>query len=147
LTDATTGQTFMQSRFRAGPFVNFDRVVSFESSARSLYNGLTIDFDRRMSAGLWVRASYTLGKAVDTVPDATAVTPGLPADDAKFASNPADFNADRARSNGDRRHRLVVSAAYDTESLAQDTDTFASAAIRGWTVSMILTAQSGLPYS
>ena len=75
----------------------------------------------------------------DTVPDATAVVPGT--DDAKFASNPADFNADRAPGNNDQRHRLVLSAVYTT-----DVEKYGKLA-GGWTFAAILTAQSGQPYS
>jgi hypothetical protein len=75
----------------------------------------------------------------DTVPDATAVVPGT--DDAKFASNPADFAEDRAAGNNDQRHRLVISAVYTSGTQARH------ALAAGWTLAAILTAQSGQPYS
>jgi hypothetical protein len=137
-TVAETGQALPHYRFGAGPFVNFARIISFQSSAVSTYHGFTVEANRRIG-DLQARAAYTLGKVTDTVPDATAVVPGT--DDAKFASNPANFEADRAPGNNDQRHRLVVSAVY-TSSVADR-----GALAGGWTFAAILTAQSGQPYS
>jgi hypothetical protein len=86
------------------------------------------------------RAAYTLGKVTDTVPDATAVVPGSSSDDAKYASNPKDFDADRTVGNNDQRHRFVFSGMYDTNGLS-------GALARGWEFGVIFTAASGQPYS
>jgi len=137
-TVAGTGEQLAHYRFAAGPFVNFSRIIAFQSSAVSTYNGLTVEANRRFTAGLQLRAAYTLGKVVDTVPDATAVVP-QGSDDAKFASNPADFDVDRTAGNNDQRHRLVLSGVYQP----QGTSVWA----RGWTFAAILSAQSGQPYS
>ena len=137
-TVAGTGQTLSHYRFAAGPFANFARIISFQSSALSTYHGFTVEANRRFG-DLQARVAYTAGKVTDTVPDATAVVPGT--DDAKFASNPADFDADRAPGNNDQRHRLVVSAVYT--SAARDRRLLTS----GWTLAAIFTAQSGQPYS
>ena len=131
-------------RFAAGPFTNFGRIISFQSSAESTYNGLTFEINRRFSGGLQARAAYTVGKVEDTVPDATAVVPGG-GDDAKFASNPADFDADRTPGNNDQRHRLVVSGVYVTN--AQAMKGLRRVLWGGWTFAAIFTAQSGQPYS
>ena len=139
LTVAETGQVLPHYRFGAGPFLNFARIISFQSSAVSTYHGFTVEAHRRFSGGLQARAVYTLGKVIDTVPDATAVVPGT--DDAKFASDPADFDADRAPGNNDQRHRLVVSGVYTTDVGKHGT------LAGGWTFAAILTAQSGQPYS
>jgi hypothetical protein len=73
--------------------------------------------NRRLSNHLMARAAYTLGKVTDTVPDATAVVPGSSTDDAKYASNPKDFEADRTVGNNDQRHRVVLSGMCDTNGL------------------------------
>ena len=138
-TVAETGQALAHYRFGAGPFANFARMISFQSSAVSTYHGITVEAHRRFSGGLQARAAYTLGKVTDTVPDATAVVPGT--DDAKFASNPADFDADRTPGNNDQRHRLVLSGVYTTDARKH------GALAAGWTFAAILTAQSGQPYS
>jgi outer membrane receptor protein involved in Fe transport len=144
-TVAATGATLPYYRFAAGPYTNFARIISFQSTAISRYNGFTLDLNRRFARGLSARAAYTLGKVVDTVPDATAVVPGSSSDDAKYASNPASFAVDRTFGNNDQRHRFVFSAVYDTVN-AGGTGA-AGALARGWTFSTIWTAASGQPYS
>jgi outer membrane receptor protein involved in Fe transport len=136
-TVAERGQALPHYRFAAGPYTNFARIISFQSSAVSTYHGFTVEANRRFG-DFQARAAYTLGKVTDTVPDATAVVPGT--DDAKFASNPANFDADRAPGNNDQRHRLVMSGVYTS---GKQRSMLAS----GWTVAAIFTAQSGQPYS
>jgi hypothetical protein len=138
-TVAETGQALPHYRFAAGPYTNFARIISFQSSAVSTYNGFTVEAHRRFTGGLQARAAYTLGKVTDTVPDATAVVPGT--DDAKFASNPADFDTDRAPGNNDQRQRLVLSGVLTTDAATR------GKLAGGWTFAVILTAQSGQPFS
>jgi outer membrane receptor protein involved in Fe transport len=113
-------------------FTGFQRVIAFESNAESNYNGFTLDLNRRFAAGSMLRASYTLSRVVDTVPDATAVAPGNIGDDLKYASNPLDFEVDRTVGANDQPHRFVTSGVYG---------------VRRWWFSGIFTAQSGQPYS
>jgi hypothetical protein len=128
------------------PFSNFTRVIAFESTAESRYNGLTLELNRRMWNHLQYRAAYTLGKVVDTVPDATAVVPGNAGDDVKYASNPNRFDTDRTVGNNDQRHRFVLSAIYDTNRF-DGVQGWLGTLARNWTVSLILSAQSGQPYT
>lgn len=128
------------------PFRNFRRVVAYESSATSRYNGLGLELNRRLDSGLQLRVAYTLGKVVDTVPESLAVLPGG-GEDARYASNPADFGADRTAGNNDQRHRLVASGVYSTDRLGRELSGLARALVQGWSFSGIVTAQSGQPYS
>ena len=129
------------------PFGNFQRVIAFESTAVSRYNGVTLELNRRFAGNVQFRAAYTLGKVVDTVPDATAVVPGNAGDDVKYASNPLNFDADRTVGNNDQRHRFVASGVYSTNGLASGLDGFLRVLVNGWSFSGILTAQSGQPYT
>ena len=145
---ADSGQSVPYHFFSADrPFSNFQRVIAFEASAESRYNGLTMEVNRRFKNNFQFRAAYTLGKVEDTVPDATAVVPGNAGDDIKYASNPADFDADRTAGNNDQRHRFVLSGVYSTDGLAEDFEGLGRALIGGWSFSAIFTAQSGQPYS
>ena len=133
LTVAGTGETMRYHFFGTDrPFRGFQRVIAFESNAESRYHGLTFDLNRRFAGNSMFRVAYTLGRVIDTVPDATAVLPGSVQDDQKHASNPGDFEVDRTFGNNDQRHRLVASGVYGAG---------------GWWLSGILTAQSGQPYS
>jgi outer membrane receptor protein involved in Fe transport len=146
-TVAGSGETFPYHFDGADrQFSNFTRVIGFESTAESRYNGLTFELNRRLANHLQYRAAYTLGKVEDTVPDATAVVPGNAGDDAKYASNPTNFDADRTVGNNDQRHRLVLSGVYDTNGLGSG-DGLMKAFVRNWSFSVIFTAQSGQPYT
>jgi hypothetical protein len=147
-TVAGSAQTLTYPRLGANrPFANFQRVIAFESTAESRYNGLTFELNRRFTAGLQLRAAYTLGKVTDTVPDATAVVPGNAGDDIKYASNPLNFEVDRTVGNNDQRHRFVASGTYDTDALTSGFAGLGRTLAGGWTLSAILSAQSGQPYS
>ena len=147
VVDGTT-DSFAYPFFAADrPFANFQRVIAFEATAESRYNGITFEVNRRYSNSLQFRAAYTLGKVTDTVPDATAVVPGNAGDDVKYASNPADFEVDRTAGNNDQRHRFVASTVFSTNDLGDDLDGITRMLVRGWTVGAIFTAQSGQPYS
>jgi hypothetical protein len=147
-TVAGTGETFPYHFFGSDrPFANFTRVIGFESTAESLYNGITFEVNRRFANHLQFRGAYTLGKVEDTVPDATAVVPGNPGDDVKYASNPSDFDADRTAGNNDQRHRFVLSGIYDTNGLGDGLSGVMRELVRHWSFSAILTAQSGQPYT
>jgi hypothetical protein len=146
LTDGS--ETFSYHTFgNDRPFANFTRVIAFESNAESRYNGLTLELNRRFANNFQGRVAYTLGKVEDTVPDATAVVPGNPGDDVKYASNPEDFDADRTYGNNDQRHRFVASGLYLTNGLAESMAGLSRALVQGWTFGLILTAQSGQPYT
>ena len=148
LTIAGTGQAVRYHFFGADrPYRNFQRVIAFESNAYSRYHGLTLDLNRRFDAGSQLRIAYTVGKVIDTVPDATAVAAGNLADDLKYASNPADFEVDRTAGNNDQPHRLVISGVFGTDGLANGLSGVAHALARQWWFSAIFTAQSGQPYS
>ena len=147
-TVAGTSTTYSYPFFGTDrPFANFLRVISFESTAVSRFNGLTLELNRRFAGDKQLRLAYTLGKVVDTVPDATAVVPGNSSDDVKYASNPANFDADRTVGNNDQRHRFVASGLYSTNGLAGGLDGFMASLVRNWSFSAILTAQSGQPYT
>jgi outer membrane receptor protein involved in Fe transport len=127
------------------PFVNFGRIIEFQSTAESEYSGLTLELRRRFGDGLQANIAYTLGKVEDTVPDATAVVPNS-SDDAKFPSNPFDFDDDRAPGSNDQRHRLVLSGYWNL-GRTQPAGGWRNSLLGGWSLSWIATAQTGQPYS
>jgi outer membrane receptor protein involved in Fe transport len=128
------------------PFTSFNRILRFESTARSNYNGLTAEVRRRFGGKLQASLVYTLGKVKDTKPDATAVVPGNPGDDAKYASNPFDLEADYASGDVDQRHRLVFSGYWDL-GYWKGRSGATRALLDGWALAWISTVESGLPYS
>jgi hypothetical protein len=141
------GTVTVQQFPTARPFTNFDRIIQFESTAESEYNGLTLELRKRSRGRFQGAVAYTLGKVEDTVPDATAVVPGSTGDDLKYASNPVNFDVDRTDGANDQRHRLVLSGVYNTSLLAEGKDGFARALVNGWTFGVIFSAGSGQPYT
>ncbi|MGE5718001.1 MAG: hypothetical protein ACM369_15240, partial [Acidobacteriota bacterium] len=127
------------------PFSNFNRVIQFQSTAKSEYNGLTLEINKRFSKNWQARVAYTFSKVIDTRPDATAVVPAS-SDDAKFASDPRNFLVDRAVGDADVPHRLVISA-YWSMPYFRDAGGWKQAVFGGWSLSGIFTIASGLPYT
>jgi hypothetical protein len=130
----------------ARPFNAFDRIIRFESSAESNYNALNFEVHKRFDGALQAGLVYTLGHVTDTKPDATAAVPGIPGDDVKHASNPVDFEVDRAGGDVDVRHRLVLNGIWDL-GYRDGSGPLGRAVLGGWAVSWIGTIQSGQPYS
>lgn len=129
----------------ARPFSNFDRMIRFESTAESEYNGFTLELRRRFRGHFAGNLAYTYGKVTDTAPDATAVVPNS-GDDAKFAPDPVNFDLADAPGNNDQRHRLVVSGLWSLDYW-QNRSGAAKALLDGWALSWIATWQTGQPYS
>ena len=126
------------------PFTNFSRVIAFQSSARSEYNGITLDLNKRFSGNWVARLAYTFSEAMDDKPDQTAVVP-FGFDDGKYAQ---DLVNEFALSDLDVRHRAVLSGVWYTNSYAERIrNPFLRALGRGWTLSGIASFQTGYPYS
>lgn len=128
------------------PFSKFARVIEFQSTADSKYNGLTVEVKKRYSHNWQARLAYTLSKVTDNKPDATAVVPQS-GDDAKFASDPQDFGADYAPGDNDVRHRIVLSGVWSPEYAGLTKNPVVQWLTSGWTLSGVISYQTGQPYS
>jgi hypothetical protein len=128
------------------PFANFARVIEFQSTAHSQYNGLTVEFNKRFSQNWQARLAYTIGKAKDDKSDATAVVP-QGSDDSKFASDPPGFVRDWGPADSDVHHRIVFSGVWTIPYGGDIQNGFARALATGWTLSGIVAFQTGMPYS
>ena len=129
----------------ARPFSNFDRIIRFESTAESEYNGIVLEARKRWGDDLQAAIAYTYGKVTDTAPDATAVVPNG-SDDAKFGPDPTRFSLADGPGNNDQRHRLVLSGVWHIDYVDADSG-FAHALLDDWSLSWIASYQSGQPYS
>ena len=133
------------TRYTGRPFTNFARILEFQSSANSQYNGLTLDVQKRFSNNWQMRLAYTYSKVKDDKPDATAVVPGT--DDAKYAQDPLNLHGDWAPGDNDVPHRVVLSGVWSLDSYSQHMGGISRAIFGGWTISGIASWQSGQPYS
>jgi outer membrane receptor protein involved in Fe transport len=139
------GGSLTVNRYPARLASNFDRLVRFESTGRSNYNGLTLELKKRFRGTLLANLAYTLGQVKDNNPDSVNVVLGG-GDDARFPSDPVDRDADYAPGNNDVRHRLVFSGYWDL-NYWKNAGGAAKALLDGWSLSWIATAHSGYPYS
>ena len=147
VTSAITGDgSVSYVKYNSRPFTNFARIIEFQSSARSRYDGITLDVQKRFSNNWQARVAYTYSKAKDDRPDATAVVPG--GDDSKFASDPLNFGADYTWGDNDVRHRVVLSGVWSLDSYAQSLGSgWMRALASGWSISGIASYQTGQPYT
>jgi outer membrane receptor protein involved in Fe transport len=137
-----TYQKFTSTR----PFPNFARVIAFESTAKSDYNGVTLELIKRYSHNWQARVAWTYGHVLDTKPDQTAVVPAS-SDDAKFAQDPINLNGDYASGDNDVRHRIVVSGVWDLNYASGISNSFLRGFASNWSLSGIVFFQTGQPYS
>jgi hypothetical protein len=143
-TVSGTGQTFTVNRYGTRPIPAFSRILQFESSANSTYNGLIMEVRKRFARNFQFLGSYTWSHVIDDAPDATAVVPG--ADDFKMLSDPLCDVCDRASSVNDQRHRFVVSGVWQMH-YADGFSAIPKAVLGGWELSTIFSVQTGQPYT
>ncbi len=134
------------SNSRARPVRDFDRISLFQSSAKSLYHGLTFELNKRFANRWQFNMNYTLSKAKDDKPDQTSVVPGG-GDDAKISENQFDLTGEYGRSDLDVRHRFIFSPVYETGTFKYSENKVLRALLSDYVFTGILTAQSGIAYS
>lgn len=141
------GHTFSYRKYDAArPFPNFTRVIDFQSTADSHYDGLTLELNKRFSNHWQGRVAYTWSKVLDTKPDATAVVPGNAGDDSKYAQDPLNLADDYGPGDADARHRLVLSGLWSLDYFKGD-DFLHKWVLSGWSLSGIVSYTTGQPYS
>lgn len=142
------GQSVTYTKYTGRPFTNFARVIAFESSARSKYQGVTFDVQKRLSNNWQGRLAWTHSTVKDDRPDATAVVPFSSGDDSKHASDPLNLEKDYTYGDNDVRDRVVLSGVWQLDNYAQGIHNgVLHALVSGWTLSGIFSYQSGQPYS
>jgi hypothetical protein len=80
----------------------FDNICQWENHASSVYNGLSLSVNRRLSNEIEFSGSYTFSKAIDDASDFN-----------EQPENPYLLRAERALSSNDQRHRFVFSGTFD----------------------------------
>ncbi len=129
------------------PMKNFVRVNAFESGANSFYNGATLSFRRRFATHYTVSLAYTYAKAIDDVADFTAVVPINSIDDPKLPAWGLYPGLDRGPSVNDQRQRVVTNFVWNLDYFGKNTRRLVKYTVGGWSLSGIISAQTGQPYS
>jgi hypothetical protein len=113
----------------------------------SSYNSLQVDLNHRFSHGLSLRGVYTFSKALDDGDSVNATTAGnAPA----LVSNPYDIHADWGPATYNATNIGVISGIYELplgrgKAFANDLSGLANGFVGGWSVTSIVTLQSGFP--
>ncbi len=141
-----TGNNYTFLRFPGRRLTNFARISLFDSTANSIYHGLTAQLNKRFAQSFQMTAAYTFSRAIDDVPDATSVVIG--ADDSKIVQNTLNNRDDRGLASADVRNRVVLSGVWDLSGYTKGIgNTAARALLTGWSLAAIFTAEDGRPYS
>lgn len=141
-----TGEILTVQRFSNPLRVSgFTRITLFESTAKSFYEGLTLELNRRFANHFQFGMSYTLSEAKDNKPDQTAVVVGG-GDDAKIAENQFDLSGEWGRSDLDVRHRFIFNTVYESGTFNSENNVL-KFLLSDYIVTGIFTAQSGFAFS
>lgn len=126
----------------ARPNTNFTSITEIRDTIESKYYGLVLQANRRLTDGLQFQASYTFSRSKDNGQRSqTFSTVNVPL-------NPYDLSLEEGRSSLDVPHRFVASAVYAPArifNLGGDNGV-SRAVFGGWTISPIVTIQSGYPF-
>ncbi len=80
----------------------FDNIYQWENHASSVYHGVSLSLNRRLSNEISFSGSYTFSKAIDDASDFD-----------EQPQSPYSLHAERALSSNDQRHRFVFSGTFD----------------------------------
>jgi hypothetical protein len=150
ITTNTPGNAGLRAPFQG---VSVNGFFQNQSTADSRYDSLQMSLTRRFANGLQFLASYTLAKSTDNAsgqgggPGAGGVlNPGAVGETSPILGNQLVNEANRGRSDFDRKHRFVFSALYDLPTPKFAEGSSAGKLLLGdWQISSIVTSMSGLP--
>ena len=87
----------------------FNQVNRLDDGASSTYHSLQVTGNKTFSHGLQFQASYTWSKSIDNASD---FFPAIQANDNSYAQDAFRLAAERAVSNFDIRHRIIVTGIW-----------------------------------
>jgi len=112
------------------------------NEADSIYHSLQTGIEKRLSGGLSAGAHYTWSKFIDEASD----TFNTSSAEVAVAQDSFNIDNDRAVSAYDRRHRLTANVVYELP-FAREQQGLIGRLAGGWTISGVLTLQSGAPFT
>jgi hypothetical protein len=130
----------------AGWFPGVDRVVSFQSSGQSVYNGVSAHTRGRVLQQLFYTIAYTFSRSSETPLQPLAMPFGGLNDRGSLSIQGSTLEQ-REAGEGDRHHQIAISAMYDTSVLAVDRHGLSKRLISDWEWGLVYTLQTGRPYS
>jgi hypothetical protein len=117
------------------PIARIGSLYMFDSMSNSSYQSGQFTVQKRYAKGFSIFANYTWSKSIDDSSDPTGYSPG---------PNPWDHRTNRAPSDYDVTHRVVISAVWQMPMLKHS-----AAPVRwvfgGWQSNGIYTVETGIP--
>ena len=129
-----------------GAFAATGRVVSFQSTGQSTYNGITFHQRARLLQQLFYTLAYTFARSDDTPMEPIAMVFGGMNDRRSLAIQGRMLDT-RAPGNNDQHQHLTASAMYDTTMFVVDRHGLSKKLLGDWELGVVYTWQTGLPYS
>ncbi|HEY2974370.1 MAG TPA: TonB-dependent receptor [Pyrinomonadaceae bacterium] len=129
------GRRLLRQETLSSPNLDFQTIQVTRNTATSDYHALQLQYDRRLSQGLRVLASYTWSHSID-----------IASNDSSTSNTPADrinIRTDRASSDFDVRHAFSAASTYKIPSPRGGT--VLHSLLRNWSVDTIVTARSATP--
>lgn len=119
----------------------FNQVNRLDDGASSNYNSLQVTGNKTFSHGLEFQASYTWSKSIDNASD---FFPAIQANDNSYAQDAFQLAAERAVSNFDIRHRIIVTEIWQVPFF-RGRKGFAGKVLDGWSFESVNLWQSAVP--
>jgi hypothetical protein len=121
----------------------FGSVRERRTDGHSWYNGLIAGVSKRFSGGLMLQASYTYGKSIDDGSQSVGSGDFNNTFQPRYAD---DVRDNRGLSDFDIRHNFVFNYSWEVP-LGREARGLAGAVLKGWQLSGIFTAHSGVPFT
>jgi hypothetical protein len=135
------------------PFPAFADIQFQDQTIDSCYHSMQASVRRRLSGGLSLLASYTLGRATDTGSISTGNMSNVSTSGSqKTPQNIHDMAAERGPADFHRTHQFAAAFAWDLpvgggRRLLSDAGPFVNAMVGGWQMTGIVKALSGRPFT
>lgn len=126
-----TGSNLLLSATSASYNAQYDLLTQIGNGGSSDYNGLQVQYRRRLSTRLNVQAAWTWGHALDTS-----------SNDAGFGSGFASFAGSKGPSDYDVRHTITASGSY----LIPNANGFLKPLTHNWFIEWNGSFRTGLPF-
>ncbi len=125
--------------------------IYLSNSSSSTYNALQIDATRRLTPNFQFQVNYTFAKTLTDSGNFTSIANLTPVNGVDAYTDPyrdpLNNGLDRGPSLFDVRHAFRANLIYELPFAKHSTNRFMTTAVKGWTVSTIVVAQSGTPFS
>ncbi len=125
----------------ARPDLNFNQKTQISTVVRSYYHAAAVQFNRRMTHGMQLQASYTFAKAMDDDQISSATLSG------NTPQSPANILGDYSPSNFDIRHKFGATMIWIPERFAKSENKGQKWLLSGWTFAPIMSYSTGGPFS